>query len=55
MVYINTPELNTTLDKIRAAGGSILLDAYDIPGVGRMATFKDPTGNIVALLQPLME
>ncbi len=55
MVYINTPDLDETLKKIRAAGGTILMDGYDIPGVGRMATFKDPTGNIVALLQPLME
>jgi predicted enzyme related to lactoylglutathione lyase len=56
LVYINTPELDVTLQKISAAGGTILMDGYDIPGVGRMATFKDPTGNIVALLQPsLME
>jgi len=55
LVYINTPELDKTLEKIRAAGGTILLEGYDIPGVGRMATFKDPTGNTVALLQPLME
>jgi len=55
LVYINTPELDVTLDKIRAAGGTVLMEGYDIPGVGRMATFKDPTGNTVALLQPLME
>lgn len=55
LVYINTPELEITLRKIRDAGGTILLEDYDIPGVGRMATFKDPTGNKVALLQPLME
>jgi len=55
MVYINTPALDETLEKIRAAGGTILMDGYDIPGVGRMATFMDPTGNNVALLQPLME
>ena len=55
LVYINTPELEKTLQKIRSAGGTILLDGYDIAGVGRMATFRDPTGNVVALLQPLME
>ena len=55
LVYINTPELEKTLKKIRSAGGTILLDGYDIAGVGRMATFRDPTGNVIALLQPLME
>lgn len=55
LIYINTPELEKTLQKIKAAGGTILMDGYDIQGVGRMATFKDPTGNMVALLQPLME
>lgn len=52
LVYINTPELNVTLQKIMAAGGTILMDGHDIPDVGRMATFKDPTGNVVALLEP---
>jgi predicted enzyme related to lactoylglutathione lyase len=55
MVYINTPDLKGTLDKIKAAGGTIVMEGYDIPTIGRMATFKDPTGNLMALLQPLME
>jgi len=55
MIYINTPDLTETLEKIKAAGGTIILEGYDIPTVGRMATFKDPTGNVVSLLQPLME
>ena len=55
LVYINTPDLEETLKKIKQAGGTIILEGYDIPGVGRMATFKDPSGNLVALLQPLME
>jgi len=55
LVYINTPDLKETLEKIRAAGGTVLLEDYDIPGVGKMATFNDPTGNLVALLQPIME
>ena len=55
MIYINTPDLEETLQKVKAAGGTIVLDGYDIPTVGRMATFKDPTGNVISLLQPLME
>jgi len=55
LVYIHTPDLKETIKKIKAAGGSVLLEGYDIPGIGTMATFKDPTGNLVALLQPLRE
>jgi predicted enzyme related to lactoylglutathione lyase len=54
-IYINTPDLDETLKKVKAAGGTITLEGYDIPTVGRMATFKDPTGNLVSLLQPLMK
>jgi predicted enzyme related to lactoylglutathione lyase len=52
MVYINTESIEDSLDRIKSAGGQVILENYDIPGVGRMATFKDPTGNLVALLQP---
>jgi predicted enzyme related to lactoylglutathione lyase len=55
LVYINTPDLEETLEKIKTSGGTVIMDGYEIPGVGRMATFKDPTGNLVALLQPLMD
>ena len=54
MFYINTPDLKDTLNKIKAAGGTILLESLEITGIGVMATFKDPTGNIVSLLQPIM-
>jgi len=53
LVYINTPDIGETLEKIRAAGGTITLENYDIPGVGKMAMFNDPAGNLVALLQSL--
>jgi len=53
LVYINTPNLQETLVKIKASGGTVLMDGFSIPGVGTMATFNDPTGNLVALLQTL--
>jgi predicted enzyme related to lactoylglutathione lyase len=54
LVYINTPDLKDTVRKIKQAGGKIILESYEIPGVGFMATFLDPTENLVALLQPMM-
>lgn len=55
LVYINTPDLKASLEKIKKHGGTVLLESYEIPTVGTMATFKDPTGNLMALLQPAME
>lgn len=52
LVYIHTPDLMETLKKIKAAGGTIFLESYPIQGVGTMATFTDPTGNLIALLEP---
>jgi uncharacterized protein len=52
MVYINADNLEETLSKIKAAGGKIILESMDIPGVGTMAVFSDPTGNQLALLKP---
>lgn len=55
LLYINTPNLKESLEKITANGGEVLMENYEIAGVGTMATFRDPTGNLLALLQPLME
>lgn len=53
LVYINTPDLKASLEKIKANGGEVVLESYEIPTVGTMATFKDPTGNLLALLEPV--
>ena len=54
LLYINTPDLKESLEKIKANGGEIIMESYEIPTVGTMATFKDPTGNLLALLEPAM-
>jgi predicted enzyme related to lactoylglutathione lyase len=53
MVYINTDNLEETLGKIKAAGGKVILESMEIPTVGTMAIFSDPTGNTLALQKPL--
>lgn len=52
LMYINTPSLKESLEKVTANGGTVVLESYEIPTVGTMVTFKDPTGNLIALLQP---
>jgi len=55
LLYINTPNLKDSLEKIKANGGTVVMEGYEIPTIGTMATFKDPTGNLLALLEPAGE
>ena len=42
--YIGVDDVAATADKIVAAGGSIAIPPFDLPGVGRMALVADPQG-----------
>jgi hypothetical protein len=50
--YIHTDDLAASVAKVKEMGGEIMVESYEIPTVGTMATFKDPSGNMVSLLQP---
>lgn len=52
VIYISTDDINATLAKVVEAGGTKTLDPMEVPGVGQIAWFDDPTGNHMALLQP---
>jgi predicted enzyme related to lactoylglutathione lyase len=41
--------------KIVAEGGTIVIPKTSIPGVGELVTFKDPEGNILAILEAAAE
>ncbi|MDB4919992.1 VOC family protein [Mucilaginibacter sp.] len=51
LVYLNAnPDVQNILDKIEAAGGTIVIPKTEItPEYGHMAVFMDPEGNRVAL------
>ncbi len=50
VVYLNAnPDLNTVLEKIEGAGGSILMAKTSIGENGHMAFFTDTEGNKMAL------
>ena len=55
MVYIHTDDLKASVKAIKDMGGEIVLESHEIPTVGTMATFKDPTGNVMSLLEPAPE
>jgi uncharacterized protein len=40
--------------EITAAGGKLLHDPMEIPGVGMFVSFEDTEGNRLSILQPLM-
>lgn len=44
-VYFAVDDVDATVDRILAAGGRVLMPAFDLEDVGRMAFVADPQGN----------
>lgn len=51
VVYVSTDDVEATLEKAVALGGTIISPGFDIPTVGRMGVIADPTGNKVAVMK----
>ena len=51
-VYFTVTDLDATVAAVTSAGGQIVAEPMDIPGVGRMATVHDPTNASFSLMQP---
>jgi predicted enzyme related to lactoylglutathione lyase len=49
---LGVDDIEESMGKIREAGGTILGDPQDIPGVGRYVSFLDTEGNRASVLQP---
>lgn len=49
--YVCVDSADETAAKVRAAGGSVLADPFDIPEAGRMATFADREGAVFCVWQ----
>jgi predicted enzyme related to lactoylglutathione lyase len=50
-VVISVKDLNKAIEDVKAAGGEILREPQEIPGVGMWVTFRDTEGNRVSILQ----
>jgi predicted enzyme related to lactoylglutathione lyase len=48
---IGVEDLKATLAAVKANGGHILMQPYRIDGVGELAYFEDPEGNLVGAMQ----
>ena len=50
-VYLGVADVATTLDAIRAKGGTIDAPRFEVPGVVVLGLFKDPEGNAMGLIE----
>ena len=52
-VVIAVDDIRAAMAKVGEAGGRVLGEPFDIPGVGAYVSFMDTEGNRVSMLQPL--
>jgi predicted enzyme related to lactoylglutathione lyase len=52
-IYFHTADINASLAAVNAAGGSVYLDAMEVPAKGYMGLARDPSGAFFGLWQPL--
>lgn len=50
MTYVTVDDVDKRIEKARAAGGEVLVPAFDAPGVGRIATIADPGGAAISII-----
>ncbi len=53
-IVIAVEDINEHMKKVEQAGGKMLGEPMDIPGVGSYVSFIDTEGNRVSMLQPRM-
>jgi uncharacterized protein len=47
--YIDVDDLEQYCRKIQQAGGRIVVEKVDVPGVGQLALFEDPEGRVLGM------
>lgn len=52
-VVISVQNIGDAMQRVREAGGNVLGDPMQIPGVGAYVVFTDTEGNRVAILEPV--
>jgi predicted enzyme related to lactoylglutathione lyase len=54
-LYIDVDDLDRYSEKIRQAGGKILVEKMDVPGVGQLSLFEDLDGRVLGMWKQLKE
>jgi predicted enzyme related to lactoylglutathione lyase len=52
-VVIAVADIRQAMNKVKAAGGKVVGEPMEIPGVGQYVSFFDTEGNRVSILEPL--
>jgi hypothetical protein len=52
-IVVAVDNINESIKKIRKAGGEVLGEPMEIPGVGQYVSFIDTEGSRVSVLQPI--
>jgi uncharacterized protein len=52
-IVIAVDDIKNAVRKVTEAGGKVLGEPMEIPGVGRYVSFTDTEGNRVSMLQPI--
>ena len=47
--YIDVDDLGAYREKIDEAGGKIIVEEMDVPGVGQLSLFEDPDGRVLGM------
>jgi hypothetical protein len=50
-VVISVPDVKEHIEKVKEAGGKVLGEPMDVPGVGKYVSFIDTEGNRVSMMQ----
>ena len=51
--YIDVDDLDVYNAKVTEAGGKILVEKQDVPGVGQFSLFEDPDGRVLGMWKQL--
>lgn len=52
-IVVAVADVKASMEVVTSAGGKVLGEPMDLPGVGRYVSFTDPEGNRVSMLQPV--
>src|SRR5262245_5020483 len=52
-LVIAVDDVKKSTEKVKSAGGKVLGEPQDIPGIGKYVSFLDSEGNRLSMLQPL--
>jgi hypothetical protein len=52
VTYVSVADADETAERVRAAGGTVMVEPMDVEDLGRMAIFADPTGAVFGVWQP---